>query len=880
MRSIPIAGALVALLVACGSANAQKLPYPEFPNDAQILDARSWRPPEVEFPPLAPQRSLDGGVNAATATVITAPIFRDFGTTAGKGNDIGIPTCTNGGTDTAEDAWYKLVLPQGGTINAWTCSSQLVQYDTRLGVFNQGLTLIGCNDDDPSCGQRSRISNLTVGPGTYYIVVDGWNGASGPYELNVRWQGPGPSCSGSNATTATVIPSLPWSNTANLTNDCDDYLVTCELGGNQGGPDHWYKVTVATPVYMDVSTTCNPAHIDTRIAILDLDQNQLYCNDNASSCASGQSTITDALLSAGTYFIIVDSATLPGGTYDVHVSATPAPPEAIKDLVPDILTRTNELYDYDIVTNIVPGHTHLRFSNATANTGLGKLYLYGVLPANGDGTQDVRQRIWRTDGTHYDLDAGAFLYHSQHQHIHFEDWAIYRLRNVTAGGGVGSIVVEGAKTSFCILDGLVHDSTLPGFPSSPEFVTCGATVQGLSVGWADIYSKNLEGQNLDITNVPAGQYWLESECDPLNHVLEADETNNVARIPITIGNTGSISPDSYEPNNQISDLSSRPPGGPNSPNLGPCGPTKVVSGLTIHASGNDDYFKFYMPATGGPDDEVRIDFPPALGDLDMALLDNSGTLIRTSSPGQSFEILGLWGSPPGWYYVHVYGVSGATSPGYALTIDPPQNGAPSITVLNPPAGNTRVPEIGSYTATWSSSDPEGNETWVDVFLNASPVLDGNEIFLPSSQATPGSQGFFVINPANIPEGTYYVYTRITDGGTVAGDWSTGTITIVPVTGAKGSPPAAWRLMPAVPNPFNPHTFVQIQVPVDTRVSWRIYDARGTLVRTILDGTLSAGIYTRTWDGRDDQSHDVASGTYYMVVEGKGYRGRQKVTLLR
>ena len=880
MRSIPIAGALVLLLAA--SASAQKLPSPEFPNGVPFrVDIPDWRMPQAAPSPRAPGKWMDGGANAATATVITAPIFRDFGSTSGKGDDIALPLCANSGSDNADDAWYKVVLPQGGTINAWTCSSELAQYDTRLGVFNNSLALIACNDDDPACGQRSRITGLSVGPGTYYIVVDGWNGASGPYELNVRWQPPGPPCSGSNATTATVIPSLPFGNLANLTNDCDDYLVTCELGGNQGGPDHWYKVTVATPVYMDVSTTCNPAHIDTRIAILDLDQNQLYCNDNAPSCASGQSKIDDALLSAGTYYIVVDSANLPGGAFDLQVSATPAPPNAIQDLVPDILVRTNELYDYDIVTNIVPGHTHLRLSNATANIGLGKLYLYGVLPDNGDGTQDVKQRIWRTDGTHFDLDAGAFIYHREHQHIHFEDWAIYRLRNVTADGGVGSVVVEGAKTSFCILDGLVHDSSLPGFEPSPDFVTCGATVQGLSVGWADIYDKHLEGQNLDITSVPPGQYWLESEVDPLDHVLEKDETNNVARIQITIGNTGSINPDAYEPNNQISDLAGRPPGGPNSPNLGPCGPLKVVSGLTVHATGNDDYYKFYMPTYGGPDDEARIDFPVALGDLDLALYDSTGTLVRTSSGGQSFELVGFWGSPPGWYYLRVYGLAGATNPSYALTIDPPANGTPSITVTDPPAGNIRVPEIGSYTAKWTSSDPDGNQTWVDILLNRTPALNGNEIFLPSSQATPGTQGFFVINPASIPEDTYYVYARITDGGTVAGDWSTGTITIVPVTGVpKGAPPAAWRLLPAAPNPFNPHTALAIQVPVDSRISWRIHDARGTLVRTIEDGTLQAGTYTRTWDGRDDRGHYVASGTYYMVVEGKGYRGRQKVTLLR
>ncbi|HEX6031503.1 MAG TPA: lysyl oxidase family protein [Tepidiformaceae bacterium] len=879
MRSITVGGAVVVLLAVCGSATAQKLPAPEFPGGVRSAPAR-WMP-QAKAVPRAPGQWMDGGSNAATATVITAPIFRDFGTTAGKGNDIALPLCANGGSDNAEDAWYKLVLPQGGTINAWTCSDQLTQYDTRLGVFNNSLAILACNDDDPGCAHLSRITNLSVGAGTYYIVVDGWNGASGPYELNVRWQPPGPPCNGSNATTATVIPSLPFSNTADLTNDCDDYLVTCELGGNQGGPDHWYKVTVATPVYMDVSTVCNPARINTRIAILDLDQNQLYCNDNAPSCASGQSAIDDALLSAGTYYIVVDAASLPGGTFDVQVSAAPAPPEAIQDLVPDILVRMNELYDYDIVTNIVPGHTHLRFSNATANIGLGKLYLLGVLPDNGDGTQDVRQRIWRTDGTHFDRYAGAFVYHREHQHIHFEDWAIYRLRTVTAGGGVGNVVVEGAKTSFCILDGLVHDSTLPGFTSSPEFVTCGATVQGLTVGWADVYHKNLEGQNLDITNVPPGQYWLESEADPLDHILEKDETNNIARIPITIGSTGSINPDAYEPNNQISDVTSRPPGGPNSPNLGPCGPTRIVSGLTVHSSGDDDYFRFYMPTTGGPDDEVRMDYPPALGNLELALLDSTGALIRTGETGQSFKLAGLWGSPPGWYYIHVYGIGGATSPGYALTIDPSQNGSPSITVLNPPAGNARVPEIGTYTATWSSSDPEGNQTWVDLFLNKSPALDGHEIFLPSSQATPGSQGFFVINPAGIPGDTYYVYARITDGGTVTGDWSTGTITIVPVTGVpKGSPPLAWRLLPAAPNPFNPRTFIGIQVATDSRVSWRIHDARGHLVRTIMDGTLPAGNYTRTWDGRDDQGHDVASGTYYMVVEGKGYKGRQKLTLLR
>ena len=878
MRSFSITVALVASLAAYGSASAQKLPLPE-----ASAGVPHWRPPDARLPQHAPQNPTDGGSTAATATVISAPIFRDTGTTIGKGHEALLPTCTAGGSDNAEDTWYKLTLPQGGVINAWTtCSSPgMVTYDTRLGVLTESLTLITCNDDDPSCGYQSRISDLSVSAGTYYIVVDGYNGASGPYELNVRWQGPGPPCSGSNAGTATVVPSLPYNDTRNLSNDCDDYLVTCELGGNQGGPDHWYRITVDVPVYMDVAIGCNAAHIDTRITILDLEQNKLYCNDSAPSCPSGQSAIADALLSAGTYFLVIDSANLAGGTYSIQVDTTHADPGAIVELLPDIVTRNNELYDHDVVTNIVPGRTHLRLSNATANIGVNKLHLYGVLPANGDGTQDVRQRIWRTDGTFFDRDAGAFVYHPGHSHVHVQDWAAYRLRTITAGGGVGDTLVEGSKTSFCILDLIVHDNSLPGFPTSPVYVSCGSIIQGLSVGWADIYTKNLDGQNIDITDVPAGEYWLESEVDPLNHFLESDEANNIARIRITIGSPGPINPDPYEPNNQLSDLDARTVGGPNSPVLGPCGPLKTLPGLTIHASGNEDFFRFYLPATGANGDEVRIDFPNSLGNLELALLNAAGSVLAVSSTTSSFEKISLNGRPAGWYYVRVYGIPGATSPGYALSINPSQNGTPAITVVNPPVGDTPVSETGVYTTTWASSDPEGNETWVDVYVNTSPILDGNEIFLLSSQNTPGTQGFYVINPAPLPESTYYVYARITDGGTTAGDWSAGTFTIEPVTGVDGEPvAAAWRLLPTVPNPFNPHTRMRLQVGRESKVSWRIYDTRGALVRTLVNGALPAGLHTRTWDGRNDRGRAVASGVYYMIVEADGYTGRQKVTLLR
>jgi hypothetical protein len=165
---------------------------------------------------------------------------------------------------------------------------------------------------------------------------------------------------------------------------------------------------------------------------------------------------------------------------------------------------------------------------------MGDLYVYGVLPAHEDGSQDVMQRVFRSDGSYTDRPAGRFVFHPEHNHIHLEDWAQYRLRKVTAGDGVGDIVAEGEKTSFCLRDSRMYDATLPNFRARSRYNECEGQVQGVSVGYEDVYLKNLPGQWIDITGLPSGQYWLESVVDPDDHILEADETNNVERVRVTI----------------------------------------------------------------------------------------------------------------------------------------------------------------------------------------------------------------------------------------------------------------------------------------------------------------------------------------------------------
>lgn len=203
------------------------------------------------------------------------------------------------------------------------------------------------------------------------------------------------------------------------------------------------------------------------------------------------------------------------------------------DLLPDLLVREDELHDHDLVTD--GARVLLRLATATANAGSGPVHLVGLYPPLPDGNQLVNQRIFRTDGSTWEREAGQFEFHPTHRHVHFGDWAVYRLREYLEGGEVGAIVAEGGKTSFCLLDTLVHDWTLPGTPLARVYTRCGGEEQGISVGWGDLYAKNLYGQNIDVAGIPQGTYWLEVEVDPENHILESDEGNNLTRIPVDIG---------------------------------------------------------------------------------------------------------------------------------------------------------------------------------------------------------------------------------------------------------------------------------------------------------------------------------------------------------
>ena len=102
-----------------------------------------------------------------------------------------------------------------------------------------------------------------------------------------------------------------------------------------------------------------------------------------------------------------------------------------------------------------------------------------------------------------------------------------------------------------------------------------------------------------------------------------------------------------------------------------------------------------------------------------------------------------------------------------------------------------------------------------------------------------------------------------------------------VTGIEtvAAPPLT-RLLRNYPNPFNPSTKIVFRMERDAQTSLRVFDVHGRLVRTLVDSYLAAGQREVQWDGRDDHGRALASGTYFMRLEGGGSYATKTVNLLK
>ena len=150
--------------------------------------------------------------------------------------------------------------------------------------------------------------------------------------------------------------------------------------------------------------------------------------------------------------------------------------------------------------------------------------------------------------------------------------------------------------------------------------------------------------------------------------------------------------------------------------------------------------------------------------------------------------------------------------------------------------------------------------------------EGEFLRLELNVVQDGASAFRCIDEA-VSSGRTYWYRIVLTG--LAGGESYG-----PVGVFVEAAPLAFKLAPAFPNPFNPTCTIRYDVPVAGRVSLRVFDVGGRIVRTLADAWREPGVYAEVWDGRSDGGDCLSSGVYVCLMKTGTFTASQKAVLLR
>ena len=122
---------------------------------------------------------------------------------------------------------------------------------------------------------------------------------------------------------------------------------------------------------------------------------------------------------------------------------------------------------------------------------------------------------------------------------------------------------------------------------------------------------------------------------------------------------------------------------------------------------------------------------------------------------------------------------------------------------------------------------------------------------------------------------HYEVTSFDVAGNESAPAIAGTTTPVP-----SAIPSRLDLLPNIPNPFNPTTTIRFSTPGEGPVRIAIFDARGSLIRVLIDKSLPAGHHDAVWDGRDGKGSPVSSGVYLVRLEQRSDFRTRKIVLIK
>jgi len=181
--------------------------------------------------------------------------------------------------------------------------------------------------------------------------------------------------------------------------------------------------------------------------------------------------------------------------------------------------------------------------------------------------------------------------------------------------------------------------------------------------------------------------------------------------------------------------------------------------------------------------------------------------------------------------------------------------------------------------------------------NSSYVLDSDKIqFLNGSisnhNPSPDSDWSMCVaaGPFNLSPGDTVSFAVVILGGENLGDiqqnYDSAQARYPPV-GVEEQPgasdkPFVFGISKVYPQPFSSNVNIQYTVPVGSKISLKVYDVSGRLVRTVLNMKQAPGVYNTRWDGKNSYGRSVTSGVYFarLTVNGDEQKATRKLLLVK
>jgi hypothetical protein len=87
-------------------------------------------------------------------------------------------------------------------------------------------------------------------------------------------------------------------------------------------------------------------------------------------------------------------------------------------------------------------------------------------------------------------------------------------------------------------------------------------------------------------------------------------------------------------------------------------------------------------------------------------------------------------------------------------------------------------------------------------------------------------------------------------------------------------------MRAAPNPFTHRADITFELPRALDVELAVFDLAGRRVATLIAGSVSAGLHTRSWNGRDDGGRPQPAGVYFYRLRSAEWNAVRRLMLVR